>query len=448
MTKLCFILFSMFAILSCDKPGNVMIDVHVEGILPDVQPVITIGDDIYDLVLDSNGMVTLNLPTVPAPVYGVFKYGRVRIPVYVEAGKSFELYVSLREDSEGTEFRGAGAAKNEYLNSRDIQRRQADFTLEELAFIKSIQQEQERRCAYLDSLGFDREFSDAEKIRLNYNTIIPIAWYPTYHPWSVKIENYRPSDEFYSYIKSLIIEDESLLKYTEYKNAMAELISAYSLKDLPEYDALTFIKTQLSYVKDSVANPKIAEFLVDRYAWGFVSGTGVDNLADISSVYNAKVTDPGLKSKFDELCRKWQKVAKGQPSPDFSYFDIDSNRVSLADLAGKYVYIDIWATWCNPCKSELPYLKQLYQQFKKDNIHFVSISCDKDHDAWVQMVKEEQLGGIQLHNGGDKSFMDTYLVRGIPRFILLDREGRVVSADMTRPSNPKTVEMLTALEGI
>ena len=64
------------------------------------------------------------------------------------------------------------------------------------------------------------------------------------------------------------------------------------------------------------------------------------------------------------------------------------------------------------------------------------------------MVKEDKLGGIQLHNGGDNAFMDAYMITGIPRFILLDREGKIIDANMTRPSNPKTAEFFDTLEGL
>ena len=64
------------------------------------------------------------------------------------------------------------------------------------------------------------------------------------------------------------------------------------------------------------------------------------------------------------------------------------------------------------------------------------------------MVKEEKLGGIQLHYGNDKSFMEFYMITGIPRFILLDREGKIIQSNATRPSNPETLKTLSALEGI
>lgn len=130
-------------------------------------------------------------------------------------------------------------------------------------------------------------------------------------------------------------------------------------------------------------------------------------------------------------------MKKGQASPAFRFADIDGKEVGLQDFAGKYVMIDVWATWCPPCRAEIPALKKLEQQFKDKNIVFVSISCDQKIADWEKMVREDGLGGIQLHNGGDEEFMNAYRIRSIPRFILLDREGNIISANMTRPSNPK-----------
>lgn len=97
---------------------------------------------------------------------------------------------------------------------------------------------------------------------------------------------------------------------------------------------------------------------------------------------------------------------------------------------------------------ELPHLKELEKKMHGKKIVFVSISCDKDKAAWEKMVKEKGLEGVQLHNGGDRAFMDAFGVKYIPRFILLDKEGKVVNANMTRPSNAETEKTLKAVEGI
>ena len=143
-----------------------------------------------------------------------------------------------------------------------------------------------------------------------------------------------------------------------------------------------------------------------------------------------------------------KELKEGDQAPTFKYLDINGKEVSLSDLKGKYVYIDIWATWCGPCTGELPHLKELEKKMHGKKIVFVSISCDKDKAAWEKMVKEKGLEGVQLHNGGDRVFMDAFGVKYIPRFILLDKEGKVVNANMNRPSNAETEKTLKALKGI
>ena len=105
-----------------------------------------------------------------------------------------------------------------------------------------------------------------------------------------------------------------------------------------------------------------------------------------------------------------KELKEGDQAPTFKYLDINGKEVSLSDLKGKYVYIDIWATWCGPCTGELPHLKELEKKMHGKKIVFVSISCDKDKAAWEKMVKEKGLEGVQLHNGGDRAFMDADLL--------------------------------------
>uniref|UniRef100_UPI00345BFEE0 TlpA family protein disulfide reductase n=1 Tax=Winogradskyella sp. TaxID=1883156 RepID=UPI00345BFEE0 len=72
----------------------------------------------------------------------------------------------------------------------------------------------------------------------------------------------------------------------------------------------------------------------------------------------------------------------------------------------------------------------------------------KDHNVWVEMVKDKELGGVQLmaDNDWNSQFVKDYAIEGIPRFILIDPDGNIVSADAPRPSNPKLIEMLEELK--
>ncbi|MDR2130359.1 MAG: TlpA family protein disulfide reductase [Odoribacteraceae bacterium] len=139
----------------------------------------------------------------------------------------------------------------------------------------------------------------------------------------------------------------------------------------------------------------------------------------------------------------------GKPSPAFHYPDATGRTVDLADFRGQYVLVDLWATWCGFCIQEIPHLKALEEKMAGRAIAFVSISVDTDKAAWERYLQEHQLTGVQLYAGADKSFTGPYDVAGIPRFILLDREGNILDPNMKlRPSNPELYPFLEKLDGM
>ncbi len=154
------------------------------------------------------------------------------------------------------------------------------------------------------------------------------------------------------------------------------------------------------------------------------------------------------KSMKEEKSFFTENLAKGSPSPKFTdYENHAGGNMSLDDLKGKYVYIDMWATWCGPCKREIPFLKEVEKAYHGKNIAFVSISVDrkKDYDTWRKMVTEKELTGIQLYSKEDRTFGDAYKVNGIPRFILIDTEGNIIDANAPRPSDEKLKTLFNSL---
>jgi len=153
-------------------------------------------------------------------------------------------------------------------------------------------------------------------------------------------------------------------------------------------------------------------------------------------------------SKYYARVRSENKL-NNTVSATFDYENHKGGKTKLEDLKGKYVYIDVWATWCGPCRAEIPSLKAIEEKYHGKNIEFVSISIDvaKDHDKWKTFVTDKNLGGIQLFADKDwnSDFMKSYGVTSIPRFILIDPNGKVIKGDAARPSNPELKEELDKL---
>ena len=149
-----------------------------------------------------------------------------------------------------------------------------------------------------------------------------------------------------------------------------------------------------------------------------------------------------------ERTAQMQKL-DGNPSPEFDYENHKGGKTKLSDLKGKYVYIDLWATWCGPCRQEIPYLQKIEEKYHGKNIEFVSISIDnaKDNEKWKKFVIDKKLGGVQLFadKNWESDFVVKYGVTGIPRFILIDPKGNIVSSDAARPSSPELQTQLDTL---
>ena len=137
-------------------------------------------------------------------------------------------------------------------------------------------------------------------------------------------------------------------------------------------------------------------------------------------------------------------------SPDFNYENCNGGETSLSQFKGKYVYIKVWATYCEPCFNEIPYFQKLIEKYHRKNIEFVSISIDElvNHDKWMKMIDDIKPGGIQLFSNDslhNTDFMNTYHINTIPRFILIDPSGNIVNADADRPSSAELQIQLDSL---
>ncbi|WP_164123344.1 MULTISPECIES: TlpA family protein disulfide reductase [Sphingobacterium] len=128
----------------------------------------------------------------------------------------------------------------------------------------------------------------------------------------------------------------------------------------------------------------------------------------------------------------------GRIAYNFSYEDHTGNIVSMSDLKGKVVLIDVWATWCGPCRAQFPHLKRLKEEFNGQDLVMVGISVDepKNKDKWRQLIKHENLEGVQLFAKNGYEISQFYKIKSIPRFILIDKEGKIINADTPYPSDP------------
>jgi thiol-disulfide isomerase/thioredoxin len=153
------------------------------------------------------------------------------------------------------------------------------------------------------------------------------------------------------------------------------------------------------------------------------------------------VTEPQKKAmKIFE--KKAMLKEEGGETIDFAYPDMTGKVHHLKDYRGKVVLVDLWATWCKPCLAEQPALEALEKSMEGKNVVFISISIDTEKDKWKNMVETKKLSGLHLFSNNQGSMIQDYEVTQIPRFILIDKNGKMVSYDAIRPSDPKLKELI------
>ena len=129
-----------------------------------------------------------------------------------------------------------------------------------------------------------------------------------------------------------------------------------------------------------------------------------------------------------------ESLGKGKPAPLFDATSIDNKQVALANLKGKFIAIDVWATWCGPCRVQSPYFDKKAIKYKNENIQFIALSVDERIDNWAVEAKTKSKSVLQLHINNNEGFSKDYNVNSIPRFILIDPAGNLVNASMPYPS--------------
>ena len=175
----------------------------------------------------------------------------------------------------------------------------------------------------------------------------------------------------------------------------------------------------------------------------------LDRMQQITNYEQFKTDIQPYKKLFNttDLTQAYQKkedgltvYAKGALAYNFSLKDTKDQTVSMSDFRGKVVVLDIWAMWCAPCLAEKPYFQKVEETFKdRNDIVFIGISHDgkEKKEIWKKFVEKKGWKNIELLANYDESIGKYYKVEGIPRLMIFDKEGKIVTVDAPRPSNPE-----------
>jgi thiol-disulfide isomerase/thioredoxin len=201
-----------------------------------------------------------------------------------------------------------------------------------------------------------------------------------------------------------------------------DLWNILDLNDIAE------LKINLDYAKQNPASLYCLE-LVQRQISRQPGKNFYDDFEEVYINASTEVRNSESGKKMAEQLLYFKQSEVGSIAPEFSVYDIDGKPLSLEDFKGKkYVLIDFWASWCAPCKEELPYIKKLYKKYSKEGFEVISITQDKDLEAWKKAVLKDKIESWRhfstLENSD--SILKDYFVYGIPHKILIDKNGKII----------------------
>ena len=413
------------------------------------------GGDVQKLSIDENGKI---LDTVRSN-FGNLTYSNATgeyLVLHINKGDSIHIVYDTDDFDSSLRLSGKNYEISQYLFEKAKKR--TAYRMQEPRPQSFAEKEFKQKCTTLKS-RLENMISNAKNIpdsykqkelkNLHYEYLRDLTGYENMHRYYTKNANFNVSEDFlsemdnFSYTNEADFEFASTFSHTGYW----KLLQEHYQKEAALLAAKDSISFDLAFVKIMATNPNNTirnNLLMDR-------GNAITYVKELHEYYKLFMntsTNEKDKEEITKLYNKIKKFSKGQPSPEFhDYENYTGGTMSLSDFRGKYVYIDVWATWCGPCIYEFPFLKKIEEKYHDKNIEFVSISIDKakDHDKWKKMITDKELGGVQLlATKADYSsdFMKAYEVQGVPKFILIDPEGNIVQNNAPQPSDTKS---LTAL---
>lgn len=228
---------------------------------------------------------------------------------------------------------------------------------------------------------------------------------------------------FQKEIRALREEQEKL--EADLKSEEAEVKRAAETK-YDEFDHQIAEKAY-SYIKQNINNLTSAKLLVD-FRYELNEEQQNDIVASASEEFK---NVPGVQKLIDHL-EVLKKVAVGQKFTDFEMADIKGKTHKLSEFVGNgknIVLLDFWASWCPPCRRDMPNLIDTYKEFKGKGFEIVGISLDSKKEAWEKGIKDLNITWTQLSDlkGWKNDGAALYGVNSIPHTILVDKDGTIIA---------------------
>lgn len=399
--------------------------------------------------IESNGNFSSKFK-LAEPGYYFIKQDKMSTNIYLKPGYDLNISLDTKSFVQTMKFEGEGALFNNYLKAKSqlntelIGDAKVFFVVPLNDFLNKLSADSTKFYEQLNKANLIEDDIRSARKFIFYDYLLKRNNYRKFYVYHTKTEPIIP-DNYLDPIRNLDMNDaEAYNNSMDYRYLIIDkwrLADAASKKNDSTVSQIDFMR---EFAKNITYEP-IRDQVI-RMIFNKVDARNPNFESEYQKI-KPLVRVQKTKDELDMRLTTAKSTTTGKRLTGFNYENHIGGFTSLSSLKGKYVYIDIWATWCGPCIKEFPELKQLMDDYKDNKmIEFVCISIDSESDKqkWRQFVSDNFLGGVQLiaDKGLESDFMRFLNVSLIPRNVLIDPQGNIISSAGLRPSNKATRETI------
>ena len=401
-----------------------------------------IKDTLETIALQNNTFEKTITQPLPFGKYILVLDNSYNTEVYMSSDDIVNIELKLTPDENTTKITGTRLAENsvmelnrlysdtEYYINSDMMLNKPDFISDQM--VKEYQKELKKiNKSYTKDNYILREDATAI-LKKQVGVYFLNTWYRYYQ--KALNENPAISNTSFSIVtlleKEVALNDASLLfdpNYIQYvKNTLIK-------KDNSGLDENTKFLNAAAQLPDDLFKQKL---LTATLLQSLSESKSKQEADELYAMYHSKISNTKYAQLVTHTYRNIVRLSKGAPAPVFTASTADGKTISLEDYKGKFVVIDVWATWCGPCRYQSPKFEKVANRYMNNkNIVFMAVSMDQKKENWSIAVKDKKSSVLQVHANQISAFSEDYYLSSIPKFILIDPQGNLLNADMPFPDS-------------
>ncbi len=425
--------------------------------------------NLEEVTLADDGTFTVTLPATEDYSWMVFVNGKQRADFIAPIGAQLTVKADGSRWDSSIQYTGKGKEVPEFFaqytrdkgivfmyskNTQELSAREPG------AYEKALDSLMADEYAYLDrkKTTIPKDFYTYWKDYIRYMNYSAMLTYPLLHEMiRQKSNNIRnvPMEYYVVAKKTPAVFDDKYLGLGTYQtyveNYFPAMLNATGYTNVVRMNpaSRTEDRTQALQQTDSVLQllyttvpKKTAELMAAQLIFTGSQGWTTEEMRSRIAAYSKRFPKSPNIEVLNAAFKEIKKFSPGEPAVDFSFTTLEGKAMKLSDLKGKVVYMDFWASWCGPCKGEMPYAKKLKEHFKDNkDVVFLYVSIDEKEEAWKKGITAMDISGIHARTPGwGGEIAKLYKIQSVPSYFLIDKKGNFVMKTTPRPSQTEELK--------